>query len=104
MVLGWADLSHWFALGMMIPPLAWYIAMDVWAEARVRRPFDAAEGRLCTECGYSLRGLGDDGDCPECGTAFHAWLDQRRWGRVGMVWRPYDQALTDDLEEGATGS
>jgi uncharacterized paraquat-inducible protein A len=33
--------------------------------------------RICTECLYSLRGHGDSGRCPECGTDFnHAELVQ----------------------------
>jgi hypothetical protein len=29
-------------------------------------------GRLCTECGYLLKGLPDAGNCPECGQAYQA--------------------------------
>jgi len=60
-----------------------------------------ADGRIdhdlpCLKCGYNLRTLLDDGQCPECGTSIHesarlAWLCQhdpvwlRRLGR-STVW------------------
>lgn len=28
----------------------------------------------CSQCGYDLRGLRRDGDCPECGASIHATL------------------------------
>ena len=58
------------------------------SETRGRIPFVAydADGRIgqdlaCLECGYNLRGLLDDGQCPECGASVHqsarlAWLCQ----------------------------
>ena len=85
--------------------------IDVMAESRGQIPFVAydADGRLdqdlpCLKCGYNLRTLFDDGQCPECGASVHesarlAWLCQhdpawlRRlaratiWIGIAMVWR-----------------
>ncbi len=52
---------------------------------RLRRAFLAAEGRLCTECGYDLRSSGDAGTCPECGVAFDTASDRRRWATAGFI-------------------
>jgi len=53
----------------------------------------------CRRCGYNLRGLFTDGQCPECGTLVRlalrqdllehsdpAWLDSLRHGIVWMLW------------------
>ncbi len=43
--------------------------------ARARRE----QGRVCWECGYVLTGLGDAGDCPECGTRYDVANLRRQW-------------------------
>ena len=73
------------------------------AESQGQIPFVEydADGRIdqdlpCLECGYNLRTLLDDGQCPECGTSFAelariGWLFQcdpdwlRRLAR-SMIW------------------
>jgi hypothetical protein len=43
-----------------------------WWELRPqRRMLGSLRDPVCDECGYSLRGLGLDGRCPECGNAFN---------------------------------
>lgn len=51
---------------------------------RIRRMAALAartDGAMCLDCGYLLRGLGDEGRCPECGTAFVREEVQRVWKR-----------------------
>lgn len=52
---------------------------------RIRRRVVAAEGRLCIHCVHDLRGLAEQGVCPECGRAFDVTADRRRWVRAGML-------------------
>lgn len=52
---------------------------------RIRRRLVAAEGRLCIHCVHDLRGLAEQGVCPECGRAFDVMADRRRWVRAGML-------------------
>lgn len=52
---------------------------------RIRARLVAAEGRLCIHCMHELRGLADQGVCPECGRAFDLQADRRRWVRAGML-------------------
>jgi hypothetical protein len=33
----------------------------------------------CSGCGYNLRGLTPEGNCPECGKSIHEALEQERW-------------------------
>ena len=42
----------------------------------------------CIHCGYNLRGLGDDGRCPECGDAVAATLaaERRRGAPADTRW------------------
>lgn len=83
-IIGAAELSPWFALAMLMPPLAWHTGITAWAHARVRRTWRTAEGRLCTRCGQDLRGLGDAGLCPECGKPFDIARDAAAWARAGF--------------------
>jgi hypothetical protein len=57
----------------------------------------------CLRCGYNLRGLTADGQCPECGHLVHvsvlAWEEDRR-GRPGLD--ASDPRWIRELSEGAT--
>ncbi len=46
---------------------------------RLRRSLRAASGRLCLNCAFDLRGLGEAGLCPECGNTFDIPADQAHW-------------------------
>ncbi len=63
-----------------------------WREAALDNISDEAYPIHCADCEYILTGLGDTGNCPECGTAFdrrlRLWLEygpeafvQRKSGR-----------------------
>lgn len=48
---------------------------------RLKAKLRAADGALCPDCGYDLRGLAEKGDCPECGRAFEREADMAFWRR-----------------------
>jgi len=43
----------------------------------------AHEYEICTNCGYSLHGLPEDHDCPECGTAYRVEQIRETWHDIG---------------------
>ena len=58
---------------------------------RFRRRFDRrrdrvarAEGRICLDCGFDLRGLETSGNCPECGAEFDAGRNRSLCSRGGF--------------------
>jgi len=53
--------------------------------ARIKRAVRAASGRACVGCVYNLDGLGDTGQCPECGRRFDTAADRRSWERAQML-------------------
>jgi hypothetical protein len=77
----------WAAVGIpAVHFLSAFVAfLGVWrGRRRIERAVLAANGRACINCVHDLNGLGDAGVCPECGHAFDATADQRRWERVNM--------------------
>lgn len=50
--------------------------------AGIKRAVQAASGRACVRCVYDLGGLGDTGECPECGRRFDIAVDRRSWERA----------------------
>jgi hypothetical protein len=79
--------NYWWSVGI---PLVIFVpnfvaVVLVWSgRRRIRRAVRASGGRACTYCVHDLSGLGDTGTCPECGHAFDAAADARRWARVHM--------------------
>jgi len=63
------------------------VFMPIWVRRmkHARREFDAADGRLCTHCGYNVGPLGDAGVCPECGERFEARADAATWQIIGFT-------------------
>jgi protein-S-isoprenylcysteine O-methyltransferase Ste14 len=55
------------------------------SKARMKRSVQAAAGRVCVRCVYNLEGLGEAGECPECGRRFDIVVDRRSWERAGML-------------------
>jgi len=57
------------------------VAIVMWLRtSAIRRALDARREPFCIHCGYSLRGLEDERECPECGMPFSPSiiLDYRR--------------------------
>ena len=47
--------------------------------SRLRRAFRASGGCLCTHCAHNVSGLGEQGNCPECGHWFNIETDRISW-------------------------
>ena len=63
-------------LQFIIPWLARYRVREILRAAR-----DSGY-KVCSECGYLLHGLADDGDCPECGVGYARDELRRLWEHV----------------------
>lgn len=53
--------------------------IHVRARARWIRAATESDGALCLHCGYSLRGLPDHQNCPECGRPYDLEKVRARW-------------------------
>lgn len=77
-----------FAVGIplvcFVPMFIAIIGMAV-AQRRIRAKVIAADGRVCIHCVHDLRGLPDQGLCPECGRPVNAVTDRPRWKRAQML-------------------
>lgn len=49
--------------------------------ARLKRRLRATGGALCPDCGYHIAGVGEAGECPECGRRFSLEADAAYWRR-----------------------
>lgn len=52
----------------------------------LRRSVIESGGALCTHCGFSLGGLRESTQCPECGKQFELEDTLRQWRRVFGDW------------------
>lgn len=52
---------------------------------RSRRKLIAADFRFCLHCQYPLQGLGDSGECPECGARFSIHTLRSKWKRAYRI-------------------
>ena len=62
-------------------------------------PPDINDDRLCTNCGYNLRGLAYENRCPECGSAQLDWEPASGRATVhtfSIARRPTHPAFTGD--------
>lgn len=57
------------------------------AQGSARRRYAKNEFRFCPFCQYSLKGVPDEGTCPECGESYKIHLVQRIWQRKFPRWR-----------------
>ncbi|MDX2146665.1 MAG: hypothetical protein SFZ23_04005 [Planctomycetota bacterium] len=58
----------------------------VWrGKRKIRRAVLAAGGKACVSCLHDLRGIGESGNCPECGRAFDLGENARMWARLGLL-------------------
>lgn len=53
--------------------------IHVRARAKWIRDVKESDGALCPHCGYSLRGLADHQNCPECGRPYDLEQVRARW-------------------------
>lgn len=92
------DYAEWTALLRVADMLAYTIPLMIfgpWLVLYLPRLlkagdlFDAADGRLCTGCMHSLKGLPDSGRCPECAEPYHVEIDRVMWEQAGVrsKWR-----------------
>ncbi len=58
----------------------------LWYAIRLRRRLMRARGHICTQCGYELAGLAEQGRCPECGTEYHLDRVAAAWATWGYKW------------------
>ena len=74
---------HVVLLGFfLVSQLIWFVAL------RSARLYYAREKiRVCPLCSYFLKGLPDEGTCPECGGSYKIHLVQRIWQRQFPRWR-----------------
>ena len=62
----------------------------VWSthwKLRFARRLVEARGRVCFRCGYDLAGLGDAGQCPECGVPYLVESLREQWVASGLCAR-----------------
>ncbi len=48
-------------------------------QRRAKAVVEAADFKICPRCRYSLKGLDDQGDCPECGRRYSQDELRRTW-------------------------
>ena len=64
---------------LMILALLAILAITMHTAARNRERTIEAGGMVCLRCRHLLEGLGEEGQCPECGEAFEHQHNRRVW-------------------------
>jgi hypothetical protein len=70
---------------LIVIMVAWWIGrrlFPVSAASQLQIQLEEGDFRLCTRCRYCLRGLSDEGLCPECGSPFVIAEVQHYWQRA----------------------
>lgn len=96
-IVGWLPLmvAIQFGLGFRGPPgvfsillyLPIYVVIGVSAtfSFRLKRRVRDADGLVCTNCLYDLRGIVDADACPECGQSGSADTMRERWRKAKIL-------------------
>jgi hypothetical protein len=84
LVVAW-QWPVWPFMVIGLLPIALFAGLLAVPRRQLERALLAADGRLCTSCGYDLRACGLVGVCPECGRAFDAEVDARTWQGAGFA-------------------
>lgn len=61
------------------------ILFNMYEDRKLKKRVLAAEGRVCTNCGYVLVGLQTEGICPECGVRYVIEACQTSWKNSGFL-------------------
>lgn len=71
-------------ISMVIASVTMFIGIILFCLWMLRRyeHVRKTKGMICPECGYSLEGIGQGGNCPECGCEFTIEKVQAFWRRV----------------------
>ncbi len=82
-LLGMAADAPWY---LVVPSGLLIMGLDRWVERGAHQTLRARvqdnDFRVCPRCEYLLHGLGEHGECPECGRRFSLPALRRYWNDV----------------------
>jgi hypothetical protein len=67
---------------LVIVVIAWCVWFRVHLRDQARAVLVKTRGLTCTNCGYSLVGMDENGQCPECGASYYADHLCQCWSRA----------------------
>ncbi|QQS10341.1 MAG: hypothetical protein IPK69_06895 [Phycisphaerales bacterium] len=82
----WAFVGPSFAILFVPQILLWSV------RRRYTISYRQSVGRLCLQCGRSLRGLQDRGQCPECGSDYDIERDRKKWKDANISEEPANRS------------
>ncbi len=74
--------SRWFPLGVLIPGYVIGLVSTFLfhrEKRRLQKRIKECDYMVCTDCAYSLVGIGSSGKCPECGVVFDEQSLRETW-------------------------